>query len=260
MTPRPVFARAEAVLRYDALNVGRVGEAVKDAPPPPTALVPNWAMSALPHRLVLLSPTGSSAAVIQGEQCTLQTRYFDAFAQLTATQRRRAYMAEKLEALFEVLRPGGFSPMFCGVVSTIRIEAATGVEEMELRKLVSRAAVIRDSQLSPEWQDFQHRISSPIDGLYFENVQVAWYEERVLTAVATPEMPAKLRFREWEIPVTGQGIEVRIDMNNKLGLINGRTDWTREDFLKLVQRYFDEIERLSRKAFSILGLKEIHAD
>lgn len=254
MVLEPVFTRAEVVLIYDRMDLTPVETTARAMDG--GELLPNWEVSSLPTRLVLFSRSGSSIVVVDPRRTHIQTRYFAEFTKPANADLRRRNMLEKLKALYQLLQASSFSPLFLGLIANIRVPTDSQQRAGELKKQLHQAPISQHLRLNDQnWHDFLLRFSTEMDDDYFVTTQISWYEERVMSVFSGET--AEVQLRDWEAPVESSGIDIRIDMNNKRGLIKGRRKWSLEDFNWLVEAFHSRIPMYLNHALGVLHLGEI---
>lgn len=254
MALEPTFTRSEVVLVYDRMDLTPIETAARAMVE--GELLPNWELSNLPARLVLLSRSGSSIVVIESRRTTIQTRYFAEFVKPASADLRRRNMSEKLKALYPLLQASTFTPLFLGLVASVRVSAATKQLASELKERIHQAPISQHLRFdSHDWYEFLLRFSTELDDDRFVTTQVSWYEERVMSVFSNDS--ADMQVRDWEVPVESSGIEIRVDMNNKRGLMKGKRKWTIDrDFNELVELFHSGLPAHVKRALTMVNLQE----
>lgn len=196
--------------------------------------------------LVFQSPTGSTQVRIGVDSAELLTQYFDAYMQVDAWEQRREYAGRKLKAVLDLLDLGDISILFVGSVHIakcpVRNDAVRGALKEWVTKKLNLGEAMTDGNVV---NDFSIRASHVVDDKYFSNVSLNWYRQQTIQlqlarggiGVSAPGIP------DWEIPVTEEGIECRLDWNNKHSIYKGLKAFPREEVTKFLDQYFASIGR-----------------
>lgn len=186
-------------------------------------------------RLVFQSITGSTRAEITDDRAVLQTKFFGDFTDAGQCDARRDYSRAKVGRLIEILRRQT-TISFIG----INIDARWSLSEMGLpREAVVKA--VRDEFLSgtsltegENPYDFTLRVSRVVPPDMFSNISLGWYIERSILIPVDLAQVGVVAFREWNLPVSDEGLEFKYDRNNKFGLMQGKADHDLESLLAVV--------------------------
>lgn len=162
----------------------------------------------------------ASRLAISAVGSELETRFYGDYEQ--DVDRSIDYLSGKVLAALRGWQAVDAPPAFIGVVLTLNLpftvedgEPARYIAERHLRQEVDASAL----------QDAVARISVRVDETYFLTLAISNYETR---AYDRPVFSGQqlLQVRPWEGTVEGRGIELTIDVNNKLALINREGDFT----------------------------------
>lgn len=186
--------------------------------------------------LLLKSTSGHSLLQLRADGAHFQTTYSGAYADHGAVELRRGYATEKLTALFDLLADAGAKVELFGVTVAARITC----QEPDVQSL--RDAAVRAFQLRPLFTegepayDFVVRASRAVDADVFANTQASWFQERSITFQLTTDQVAQrlVKFKEWDMTLVGEGLELSYDRNNKRGLFEGKRLWPAEDLMRML--------------------------
>ncbi len=186
-------------------------------------------------RTVLQSPTGSTAVEVHGDRAIIKTIYFDDYGNPDAQDLRATYAREKLGALAAWLDDFGAEWQFgstSGVARWRTDEHGDIVRDALLKAFPSLTTWAPASQMF----DLSVRVAEVTDEHYFSNTTLAWFIDRQFQ-LALSQLPmagaSPMPIQDWQLPVTGEGLEFRYDRNNKAGLWVGKTEWTSAELVAM---------------------------
>jgi hypothetical protein len=182
------------------------------------------------------SLTGTTVVDIRPNQADMVTPYFGDYVRPELAEERRSYAIAKLRSLLDLLLEGGAKLQQLGIVSRARASAMTiGAESV--RGALGRAVHLpREFADDAEIFDLSLRVSRAIDDRVYSNLSVDWYQ----TFVARLELPIGGALPQvhhtqiWDCPISDEGVEFRYDRNNNRGFFAGRREWTRDEFLMVL--------------------------
>ena len=210
-----------------------------------------------PDVLILQSATGSTLVEVHADRAVMRTRYFDEFTAADAHEGRADYTRRKARRLLDLLDAAGAKLLLVGIVSVARMEVPSGESPNALREHFRERFgginVLTEGALP---FDFVLRASRIADEARYSNVQLSWYQDRTFTLTMDTLAPARTvvkQVSDWELPLTGEGLELRYDQNNKRGLHAGRRDWSAADMSALIDRYLDDLPNAVRDITNLLA-------
>lgn len=192
----------------------------------------NTLASPTPQALTLQSATGSTRVRVERDNCQGNTQYFNDFLAADAWDLRNNYTVSKLSWLADRLGAAGAQFSLVGLTTLARLRVAP--QDMDAIKLITARTFGGIGALAQGAlpYDFSVRASRSVDDLFFANLFVNWYQTRVINI--DPNSPPMLL--EWDMELEEEGLELRFDWNNKLGLFRGVRDWTPERVKNAVNR------------------------
>lgn len=225
--PDPVFESARAVFRLAGASLRRPDDdepfihAVRDEFPSVVArqIPPPEAPLSLPY-LALNSSTGSSRIALSSQGLDFDVRFYGDFA--SDRQRCLTYLATKLQTIMKGWAALGLEPAFLGIVVTLNFAfdasddpaaAAAYVVEHHTKYEVAAGAV----------QEAQLRIGVRFEDTYFLNFSTSSYESKTVERPVFPGQTA-LQVKPWEGDIVARGIQLIVDLNNRLEAIQRRED------------------------------------
>jgi hypothetical protein len=195
-------------------------------------MLPAGLPSSLPY-LALQSTASRLAISAVGSE--LETRFYGEYEE--DAERCIEYLRRKCDAILRGWAAVDVTPSFVGLVLTLNFSfteqdtsPAQFIAEHHLRQQIDPAAL----------QDAMARISVRVDDTYFVTLAIANYELR------THERPVfsgqqLVQVRPWEGTVDDRGIELTIDINNRLALLNREGDFAVDE--PALQAVFDLMNR-----------------
>jgi hypothetical protein len=182
-------------------------------------------------QIVLMSTSGNTTAVVQADSIRAQTRYSTPdYRAVAGWALRDGYSRERVAFLLDVVEKAGGAPLMLSVASVANYMVPEA-DRASLRAAVARALPFQQIIGGEPW-DFNIRSGRPITEDCFLNVTLSWVQVRAFAVVGQPQGGRPQSLRDWEGQVDEEGLEIRIDLNNKLALFEGRVEWTGEQLLK----------------------------
>lgn len=162
----------------------------------------------------------ASRLAISAVGSELETRFYGDYEQ--DVDRSIEYMSGKILGALRGWEALETRPSLVGVILTLNFpftdeegDAAHYIAERHLRQQLEPGAL----------QDAVARISVRVDDLYFLTLSLSNYERREYERPVFPGQQL-LQVRPWEGTIDSRGIELTIDINNKLALIDREGDFT----------------------------------
>jgi hypothetical protein len=198
--------------------------------------LPAEAPPTIPH-LALQSTTSQLA--VSATRADFQKRFYGDYVE--DSERCHEYLERKLRAVLQGWRATPAEPTLVGVVLTLHF-SFTGEETSPVEHIVGTQL---HAQVDPAYlQDVQARLGMRLDDKYFATLNVSNYEIRTLERPILPGQQA-IEVKAWEGRVEDYGIELVIDVNNRLQSVVERaetpvSDQTVTDLLALVRTMASE--------------------
>lgn len=208
------------------------------------------ALMSQPELLVLQSPTSSTVVEVAADRAVMRTRYFDNYVEMGRFTERASYARRKAERLLELLGEARAQLRFIGLVSLARRSIRETTAQDEVRQRLQRLDAVGLLSEGSLPFDFVLRVSRVADADRYSNVQLSWYQERAFSLTLDtlgPERAAFKQLHDWEMPLSDEGLELRYDQNNKRGLHGGHREWSPEQMLSVVDRYFADLAPAVRR-------------
>jgi hypothetical protein len=171
------------------------------------------------------SGSGYTNFVVDGDLIRGQTRYFTRdYSGPEGWGTRSTYSKDRLQVLLGIAEKAGASPLMLSVTYVAASPVRQG-PELVRRKLIEGLGLMSlYSRGGTTPADVSLRLGYPFTSDCYLNAQIAWYQTRSFTIV--PRAGEITSLRDWEGHQDEEGIEIRLDINNKLGLNSGRVDWS----------------------------------
>ncbi len=241
---------------------------------PPNAAIPAAMSAATPadrelniaflegrdRRTLLQSPTNSTKGEVRADGTNLVTQYYGDFVAPGRHDLRKEYTTRKLHTLLDWLTRAKIRPDFLGLIATARIRVDRAQRENAVSSVVAGfglPALVASDRV----YDFVVRASEAAavaeeeDPWCFANAQLSWFQTRQLSLSPSElaSFPAdRLVFRDWDLKLVEEGLEIKFDLNNKRALRNGRRIWATEDHLAMANAMFDWVPRTQERIMSTL--------
>jgi hypothetical protein len=208
--------------------------------------------------VVFQSPTASTLVEVRNLNgpvwtAVMTTRYFGEYAEQGSFEKRGTYTREKMKRLIDLLTAAGGKLLFCGLVTLARCPVETAEQEPLRERLSAKIPGLKALAQDSTPFDFIIRASRRPDDIRFSNIQLGWYEERSVNVPVTAMQSGSFALPDWEMTVTGVGLELRYDQNNKQALRAGRRTWSPADFQKLVDGYLTDLPGAVTTIVNYLG-------
>ncbi len=194
------------------------------------------------ERLLVQSPTGTTRVEILPDRADLVTQYFGEFTGPPAAAQRAEYAKAKVRSLVGLLTEAEARFKYVGITNLARCSAGEiGVDRLRMAA-VAALSVPRSVSDDCDVFDFTLRVSRIVDANVYSNVNVGWYQTRMATFELPVGVPSGLRIlRDWEFPVSDEGIEFRYDRNNKRGLFAGKQAWSSDEVAGIIDATMSDL-------------------
>ncbi len=154
----------------------------------------------------LILPGRSSQIFFSQVQADIQLEFHDHYE--TKGELCKTLVAERMERLLRAWAAVGAEPVWQGLIITLRApteEAADHIFEALLRPEDGRDSV----------HEAKVQLVLRLRDRYFVNLSVSQYEHRTITREVTGAGGQLGPIRPWEGEVTGRGLELTVDINNR---------------------------------------------
>lgn len=220
-----VFPRAEKIRRLannfeDSLS-GRYAQ-------PQTIPVPDELDPQVP-RLIFQSLGGHSQIVVTQVSISINVNYEGKYA--SDANKRIAYLQERVPLVYRLCELASVTPVFTGLTGRVRF-VSTADESATLERLVR---VLGVSEVPAGLSEVSLRLSSVIEGRFFDNITVQSYREwRVDSGIAVQRLPAST--------AESYGVELIHDFNDRYAY-NEQPDYltSQESGLEIVVRAYGSL-------------------
>jgi hypothetical protein len=180
-------------------------------------VLPPEASFGVPY-LAMNSSTGSSRLAVSAQGAEFDVRFYDEFS--TDRERCFEYLRRKLKAAMDGWEALGLKPAFFGLVVTVNF-SFEGEPDGAVEHLVSRHTKYEVPR--ERLQEAQIRVSFKVDGQHFLTLNLANYESKEVERAVFPGL-RMMQVKPWEGEVTDRGIQLSVDVNNRLAAIERRED------------------------------------
>jgi hypothetical protein len=169
------------------------------------------------------------------DRADLVTQYFGELTAPEAVRQRAEYARAKVRSLLGLFTEAGARFQYVGITNLARCSGGeVGVDRLRAAAAAALSlprAVTDDADVF----DFTVRVSRVVDDRVYSNVNVGWYQTRMATFELPAVVSTGLRImRDWDFPISDEGIEFRYDRNNKRGLFNGKRQWSSDEVAGIV--------------------------
>jgi hypothetical protein len=177
--------------------------------------LPSEASAQIPY-LILQSTAARLSLSRQGAQ--VDVRFYGEFSNNFDACRK--YLERKTQAVFDGFRALETIPSFVGIVVTSRY-SFKGEDRTPIAHML--ATHIRVDPGDNSIQDGVVKVSSRVDDRYYLLIQLATYEQKTVERAIFPGMTG-IEVKPWEGNVEDSGIQVEVDVNNRLQAISEKRD------------------------------------
>ncbi len=202
--------------------------------------------------IVLDSLTGHSRLTLGRGRAVLATRYSGSYQEVGEgySSERRDYAIKKIRTVCRLLDAAKVSTDLFGVTISGRVGGPLGLAP-QLRGAVLRAyplgMFLPDSK---QVYDFQVRASYVASDTCFANTILSWFQERTLQVELTPETREAV-LKEWDSVLSGEGVAVDFDLNNKRALFEKPAQkWGCDDYAPIVDLAFEDADAELLRTFN----------
>jgi hypothetical protein len=179
----------------------------------------------------VLLQSGSSQAAFTRAQADFEVNFTGDHR--TSTDLARKYVARKMLAIFNAWRAAGANPVFAGLVVTLRASTWGQSDINPVQHVLDKH--LRESLSDDALHDTQVQLGLRVAEHYLVTLKVGRYEQRQIVRQVLAGTGSGV-IRPWEGETADEGIEVTVDMNNRLRALLERKH-TRVDA--------DEVQRLN---------------
>ena len=175
--------------------------------------------SSAPNAPLVLASKSSQLSIGPG-QAEFGVGFFG--GHLRSLEGAMGYLRKKLGTLLSTLNGVDAHVLTAGVVLVVQFpfDAGTSSEDV-LRQLLE--SQIRGDVPVDDVADVQVRLGLKVSDTYYVSLMVNNYESRSFQQIATPASPV-ISIRPWEGDVTELGIQLVIDVNNRLAVRQAESD------------------------------------
>jgi hypothetical protein len=202
-------------------------------------VLPPEAPAAIPY-LVLQSSTGSSRVAMSPVGAEFDVRFYGDFS--ADRSQCFEYLRGKLGAAMSGWTALELQPAFFGLVVVANFSFAD-MNELPGEFLVSRHTRY---EVAPEdLQDAVIRVSARVEDAYFLTLTLSNYETKTIERPVFPGM-ASVNVKPWEGDVAETGLQLTVDVNNRLTAITRQEDPTVD--WEVVDQVVTLVERVAASA------------
>jgi hypothetical protein len=158
----------------------------------------------------LVLPGRSSQIVFSQLQADIELEFHDHYE--TRGELCKAIVAERMERLLRAWGAVGAEPVWQGLVITLRASTDSAASHIFTTHL-------RPKEYYDGLRDAKIQLGLRLRDRYFVNLTVGQYEHRTITREVTGPGGPLGPIRPWEGEVTGEGLEVTVDINNRYGAL-----------------------------------------
>jgi hypothetical protein len=213
-----VVSLAELYSRNHATDDAFIASARSEFPTVATRLLPPQEIPAEAPHLVLQST--SSTLAVSAAQAEMQVRFYgDLLGDLDGSL---AYVRRKVQTIRAAWIAAGARPSVLGVVITANVPFDPTDEFGPAKHILNTHLSIERGDDAPI-QDASARVAIRLADRLFFNVSVSNYELRTIRRPILPGMQ-QIMVKSWDAEVTERGIEVKLDINNRLEAVIRRSD------------------------------------
>lgn len=213
----------------------------------------NQSLSRTDDRLILQSLTGGTVVHVGHNQAIMQTSYYDEYMKPEKQPERSSYANEKLRSLLTKLSQAGAKFSSFGIISSSKVTLKDNdIGRNELLKM-AQTALHLNKLLSDQstCYDFTIRVSKEVESLFYSNMTLSWFQERQAAlpiGIGGSQQVgpggvslSAIQLNEWDMELVDEGIEIKYDWNNKLGLLRKKLDWDDTALLGMAAKMLDAL-------------------